>query len=319
MRRKILFRTWISCLTFVACLPAHAELAWEPAGYWTGQLGYRGDDLEVRVRIRQEDGRISGSLDIPALVYATQPLVIAYDNETSLSLDFPFGIGEITVDAAGPDQLQGKRDGFSLSIARTEAPSYVQKELQFGAVEPKLEGTLFLPPGEGPHPAVVQIADSGNATRENWSYASWVDFYLEHGVGAFIYDRRPDMEPLPDGSIAGISDHAADVTDAVRQLRQIPGINARRVGLAGGSRGAWIAMAVTRQLPDLAFLIFLSPAAATPGEQEMTSVLTGMRQDGANHRLEVGFGENEDGERHWFGLAPGSLETINQFIRQTTP
>jgi len=143
-----------------------------------------------------------------------------------------------------------------------------------------LEGTLFLPPGEGPHPVVVQIAGSGNATRENWSYASWVDFYLEHDVGAFIYDRRPDMEPLPDGSIAGISDHAADVADAVRQLRRLPGIHASRVGLAGGSRGAWIAVAVTRQLPDLAFLIFLSPAAATPGEQEMTSVLTGMRQDG---------------------------------------
>jgi len=41
--------------------------------------------------------------------------------------------------------------------------------------------------------------------------------------------------------------------------------------------------------------------------------------DGADHRLEVGFGENKDGEWHWFGLAPGSAETISQFIQRTTP
>jgi len=313
------------------------------------------------------------------------------------------------------------------------APQRVAREIEFGAFEPKLNGTLFLPQGNGPHPVVVLIAGSGNITRESWSYASWVDVYLQQGVGAFIHDRREDMAPLPDGSIARIEDHAADVLDAIRQIRAQADVDAGRTGLAGASRGAWIAMSVARQLPDLSFLLLSSPAAATPGEQETRSVLTGMRQDGlspesisraraylrlyfyvaqtgagwdllasaiaagadsnwlqyvdqprapedlhwwrnnmnfdaishlqdirvpvlalwgaedfitpwadyrlklesalesagnddfstkvfagADHRLEVGFGEDESGKWHWFGLAPGALRTIEAFVRHTT-
>ena len=36
---------------------------------------------------------------------------------------------------------------------------------------------------------------------------------------------------------------------------------------------------------------------------------------GADHRLEVGFGENGDGQWHWFGIADGVLEDIEIFIR----
>jgi len=241
------------------------------------------------------------------------------------------------------------------------------------------------------------------------------------------------MERLSDDSIAGIDDHARDVADAIRQLRQQTGVDGNRIGVSGSSRGAWIAMAVARELPDLAFLLLLSPAAITPGEQEVTSVLTGMRQDGldattlaearaylrlyfyvaqtgkgwdllkaaiaagagsdwlqyvdqpraasdllwwrsnmnfdaieylqqieipvlalwggvdfispwadyqlklesaltlagnddvttrvfdgADHRLEVGFGEDAAGDWHWFGLAPGALEMIGRFVHRTT-
>ena len=433
MNRRNLFCTLAGLLLCLACMPSYGDISWKPTGYWTGQLGYRGVDLEVRVHIQQEDGQLAGRLDIPALVFANQPLAITYNKAKSLSIEFPFGIGQINVSALGSEQLRGERGGFSLGLQRTEPPRYLQKDLEFGVFESKLEGTLYLPEGEGPHPVVVLIAGSGNATRENWSYASWVNFYLEHGVSAFVYDRRPDLDPLPDKSIAGIHDHAGDVMDAIRRIKLQPGIDAGRVGLAGSSRGAWIAMLVARQLPDLAFLLLSSPAAATPGQQEMTSVLTGMRQDGldsaslaqaraylrlyfyvaqtgtgwdllssamtsgegskwlqyvdqpqslddliwwrqnmnfdavthlenikvpvmalwggddfitpwadyrlklesclevagnndvttrvfsdADHRLEVGFGESELGEWHWFGLAPGVLEDIGQFVRRTT-
>jgi pimeloyl-ACP methyl ester carboxylesterase len=423
-------RHWggITWLTLVLSLSAHADTAWDPAGYWAGELTYRGADLEVRVHIQQKDTVVSGYLDIPALVYANQSLPVSLDAQ-SLALEFPFGLGQFTVEATGADELFGQRDGTSLRLARSEMPRFSQQDLQFGATETKLSGTLFLPEGKGPHPIVVQVAGSGNATRENWSYASWAQFYLQQGMGAFIYDRRPDMEPLPDGSIARIKDNAADVVDAIQRLKKNPDVDADRIGVAGGSRGAWIAMATAHEVPDVAFLILSSPAAATPGEQEMTSVLTGMRQDGldatdlaaaraylrlyfyvaqtglgwgvlsaameagansnwlqyvdqprsvkdlewwrsnmnfdaieylqqievpvlalwggddfitpwadyrlklesalqaagnsnvtarvfdgADHRLEVGFGENEAGEWHWFGLAPGALNTISQFV-----
>ncbi len=433
MNRRNLFCTRTGLLLCLACMTAYGDISWKPTGYWTGHLGYRGVDLEVWVHIRQEDGQLSGRLDIPALVFANQPLPITNNKAKLLTLEFPFGIGQINVSALGSEQQRGEREGFSLGLQRTEAPRNLQKDLEFGVFESKLEGTLYLPEGEGPHPVVVLIAGSGNATRENWSYASWANFYLEQGVGALVYDRRPDLDPLPDNSIARIHDHAADVMDAIGRIKLQPGVDADRIGLAGSSRGAWIAMSVARQLPDLAFLLLSSLAAATPGQQEMTSVLTGMRQDGlgpaslaqaraylrlyfyvaqtgtgwgllssamtsgegskwfqyvyqpqslddliwwrrnmnfdavahledirvpvlalwggddfitpwadyrlklesclkvagnndvttrvfanADHRLEVGFGENKLGVWHWFGLAPGVLEDIGQFVHRTT-
>jgi pimeloyl-ACP methyl ester carboxylesterase len=422
-------RTGITWLAIVICLSAHADTTWDPAGYWTGELTYRGADLEVHVHIQQKDAVVSGYLDIPALVYANQPLAVSLDDEL-MTLEFPFGLGEFAVEATGVDQLAGQREDFSLRLARSELPGHSRQELRFGATTTKLNGTLFLPEGDGPHSVVVQVAGSGNATRENWSYASWAEFYLQQGVGSFIYDRKSDSERLPDGSIAGIEHHAADVADVIRQLGHNSRVDADRIGVAGSSRGAWIAMAAAYEVPDVAFLILSSPAAATPGEQEMTSVLTGMRQDGldatdlaearaylrlyfyvaqtglgwdvlseamaagadsnwlqyvdqprsakdlewwrsnmnfdaveylqqikvpvlalwggddfitpwadyrlklesalqaagntnvttrvfdgADHRLEVGFGENEAGEWHWFGLAPGALDTIGQFVQ----
>ena len=432
MKYGFLFFMRVGLLTLAACVSTYAESTFEPTGYWTGVLEYRGADLEVRVHIRQEDHQFVGRLDIPALVYADQPFIISYDDMKSVSLELPFGIGPLDATAVGPDQLRGSRDGLSVSLQRAEAPEFVQTELRFGAFEPKLQGTVYLPPHKGPHPLVVLIAGSGT-TRKDWSYASWVNFYLDMGVGAFVYERRPDLEPLSNGSLAGIEENAADVADAVRQLRSQKGIDADRIGLAGSSRGAWIAMAVARRIPDCAFMVLISPSAATPGEQETTSVLTGMRQDGldsaslaqaraylrlyfyvaqtgqgwdllsasisagqdsdwlqyvdqprtlkdlgwwrnnmnfdaishlenikipvlalwggddfitpwadyrlklesalraggntdvtvkvfngADHRLEVGPGENNQGEWQWFGLAPGALESIRRFVHRAT-
>ena len=85
MNHRISFRIGFGWLSLLVCLSAHAETVWDPAGYWTGQLGYRGDDLEVRVHVQREGGQTNGRLDIPALVYANQPVAITYDDKQSLS------------------------------------------------------------------------------------------------------------------------------------------------------------------------------------------------------------------------------------------
>jgi pimeloyl-ACP methyl ester carboxylesterase len=423
----------LGLLLLLVSVLAQGETSWKPDGYWTGHMVYRGDELVVHVRMEQKDGQVDARLDIPALVYSRQHMDVSFDSDQSLSLGFPFGIGKFNVTARHADQLLGERDGFTLELTRTQAPRHSQQELSFGRPDSRLEGTLYLPEGVGPHPVVVLIAGSGNATRSQWAYASWVDFYLDLGIGAFIYDRRPDLEVLPDQTLVGIDDHAADVMEAIKQIRMLAKVNAGQIGLAGSSRGAWIAMSIGRQMPDLAFLLLSSPAAATPGEQETTSVLTGMRQDGlgvtslaqaraylrlyfyvaqtgmgwdllvsamanaqgsdwlqyvdqprtlkdldwwranmnfdavsqlehittpllamwggndfitpwadyqlklqsalttagnslfktevfdgADHRLEVSFGEDERGAWHWFGLAPGALDTIRQFVDHHT-
>jgi pimeloyl-ACP methyl ester carboxylesterase len=438
MNYKKLIKTQVGLLALLAGLSVQAESNLQITGYWTGNLTYRGDPLAVRVAIdeddRQEDsGHISAYLDIPSLVYAHQAIPARCCDDGVLSLEFPFGVGNISVEVSGEEKLRGETGDFLLELSRADPPKFSQTDFQFGATSQKLNGTLFLPSGKGPHGVVVVVAGSGNSSRSNWSYSSWADYYLNQGLGAFIYDRRPDLEALPDGSVAGIQDHAADVIDALRQISLDARVDKQDIGLAGHSRGGWIAMSVVSQVPDLAFLVLISSAAATPGEQEATSVLTGMRQDGvsevdlsnaraylrlyfyvaqtgegwdllesaikagadsnwlqyvdqprnlddlrwwkanmnfaaaanlenvtapvialwggddfitpwaeyrgglesvlqragnsnvsskvyaaADHRLEIGYGEDENNNWHWFGLAPGVLDDIGRFLQRTT-
>lgn len=261
-------------------VPAFADPAWNPAGFWVGLLNYRDADLPVRVDIRKKAGGWEASLDIPSLVYADQLISMEESDDGFFTLEFPFGIGALGLRPHGARELRGSRDSFSLALTLAVRPKTQRTEIYFGAFEPKLPGTLYLPDGGGPFPIAVLVAGSGNAKRKNWSYSSWVNYYLENGMGAFIYDRRPDNEPLPDGSITVIDDHARDLADAIRILRSFESVDTDRIGLVGFSRGAWIAMAVDDHVPDLAFILLSSAAAATPAEQEVSSVLTGMDQDG---------------------------------------
>ena len=259
---------------------AFANPAWNPAGFWVGHLNYLDADLPVQLDIRKKTGGWEASLDIPSLVYADQLINMEESDAGFFTLEFPFGIGALGLRPDGAGGLRGNRDSFSLALTLAVRPKTQQTEIHFGAIEPKLSGTLYLPDGDGPFPVAVLIAGSGNASRNNWSYSSWVDFYLEIGIGAFIYDRRADDSPLPDGSVAVIDDHARDLADAIRILRSFESVDTDRIGLVGFSRGAWIAMAVNDHVPGLAFILLSSVAAATPAEQEVSSVLTGMDQDG---------------------------------------
>ncbi|MCZ6560466.1 MAG: hypothetical protein O6931_06225 [Gammaproteobacteria bacterium] len=421
----------LCCLLPIA---VSAEPAWNPAGFWIGHLKYRGADLLVQVDIRKNDGTWEARLDIPSLVYADQLMAMEKADDESLSLEFPFGIGVIRLQHDGGKGLHGARQGFSLALEPAKPAKTRQVEILFGAFEPRLPGTLYLPDGTGPFPVAVLISGSGNANRQNWSYASWVDFYLGKGMGAFIYDRRSDSSPLPNGTIPAMGDHARDLVDVIRILKTLDSVDASRIGVAGASRGAWIAMAVGNRVPDLAFILLSSSAAATPAEQAISSILTGMDQDGlgsadiaaarsylrlyfyvaqtgegwklleaaikdgagsnwlqyvdqprsladlrwwhanmnfdaigqlrglqapimaiwggadfvtpwteyreklvatltaagnenvvtrvfagADHRIEIGFGEDDAGNWHWFGIAPGALEGIEEWLERVLP
>ena len=260
--------------------PANASPAWNPSGFWTGLISYGVAYLPLRVDKQKTAGTWQASLDIPSLVYAGQAIAIEKFETGVFTLEFPFGIGVISLRPKDPEKISGYRDGFSLTLALTKKPETQQIEIRFGAIDPGLEGTLHLPDGSGPFPVAVLVAGSGNANRQSWSYASWVDFYLEKGLGVFIYDRRPDNPPLPGGAIAVIDDHARDVANAIQILRTLENVDGNRIGVVGASRGAWIAMAVNDHVPDLAFILLSSAAAATPAEQEVSSILTGMDQDG---------------------------------------
>ncbi|MDX1460346.1 MAG: alpha/beta fold hydrolase [Xanthomonadales bacterium] len=275
-------KTWVAALLVALQSTTLAGGAPGLSGLWQGEMAFRGDQLPLALTVSEAGGEVTVLLDIPSLVYAQQPIPASIAAGGGLEVELPFGIGQMSLARTTDGGLLASRDGFELTVARTEPPTVEQHIVRFGPRERPLEGTLFVPGGCQPCPIVIVAAGSANANRNQWSYASWARFYAGLGVGAFIYDRRPDLERLADGQIASIEDHASDLAQAIETLRAREEVRASHIGLVGSSRGAWIAMATARADDRLAFVILNSVAAASPAEQEVSSALTRMRRDGLN-------------------------------------
>ena len=117
-----------------------------------------------------------------------------------------------------------------------------------------LAGTLTVPQGAGPFPAVILLTGSGAQDRDETilghkPFAVWADALTRRGVAVLRYDDR-GMGGSGGGSMdETTADFATDARAAMDYLRTRPEIDANRIGLMGHSEGA---MAATRT-PDMGF------------------------------------------------------------------
>lgn len=150
---------------------------------------------------------------------------------------------------------------------------FTLEEVVFRNEPASLQGTLVLPNGAGPHPAVVFMHGSG-PERRGVSF-HFADHFARAGVAALIYDKRG-----AGGSIGGhprdpYPDLAGDAVAAVRHLQQHPSIDPDRIGLWGISEGGWTAPLAASMIPDeVAFLLVVSGGGAAPEDEELYSIRT---------------------------------------------
>ena len=79
------------------------------------------------------------------------------------------------------------RDGEESRFAARD-PLYFEEDVIFENSGVKLAGSLSLPEGEGPHPAIVLLHGSGPLTR--YSFGPYPHFFSSLGFAVLIYDKR---------------------------------------------------------------------------------------------------------------------------------
>ncbi len=128
----------------------------------------------------------------------------------------------------------------------------------------KLAGTLILPPGPGPHPAVVMVPGSGPETRRVPRYVG--DLLAFHGVAVLVTDKRGTGGST--GSWNGLShaDWATDVEAQLDFLSMQPDIDPSRLGLYGNSEGGYVVPVVAARRPDVRFLVCRVCSALPQGQ-----------------------------------------------------
>jgi pimeloyl-ACP methyl ester carboxylesterase len=143
---------------------------------------------------------------------------------------------------------------------------YEEDEIAFRSQGLTLVGSLLRPPTPGPYPAVVFVHGSGPESRER--YRRYAAYLARNGIAGFIYDKRGVGDSEGNWRLAGFDELAADGLAAVKALQGHPDVDSTRVGLWCISQSGWIAPLAAARSTDVAFLIVVSGAGITPGQQE---------------------------------------------------
>jgi uncharacterized protein len=127
---------------------------------------------------------------------------------------------------------------------------------------------LWLPPGEGPWPAVIVLHGAGSRKENHADYARAA---VAHGLGALTFDNRGHGEtegPLGDGVVDDIGFLAA-------WLAARPEIDAGRIGVRGSSMGGLLAIHAAAASDHIAAAVAICPAAEWMLAEDVGRVLDG--------------------------------------------
>ena len=173
---------------------------------------------------------------------------------TGVSYKGPLTFASRPVATSGPKRPQTPRPPFpyrSEEVAVDSAPGV------------KLAGTLTLPSGKGPFPAVVLIAGSGAHDRDETifghkPFAVIADRLTRDGIAVLRMDKRGSAKSTGDYSSATDDDFGVDAAAEVAFLRTRVDIDPARVGLIGHSEGGLVAPKVAAKDPRIAFIVLMA-------------------------------------------------------------
>lgn len=142
---------------------------------------------------------------------------------------------------------------------------YAEEEVvvEHPAAGVRLAGTLTLPRGSGPHPAVVFITGSGPQDRDeaimgHRPFLVLADHLTRQGIAVLRCDDRGVGKSTGDFAKATDADFVEDTLAAVAYLRTRKEVDPKRIGLLGHSEGGIVAPRAATKSGDLAFLVLLA-------------------------------------------------------------
>ena len=173
-----------------------------------------------------------------------------------------------------PLNLVKQKRAFALNRPQEPKPPfpYISEEVNFTNEKAgiKLAGTLTIPKGEGPFPAVILITGSGSQNRNEELMGHkpfWViaDHLSRNGIAVLRYDDRGVGQSQGTPLDATSADFAEDAGAAFNLLRTRKEIDPELIGLAGHSEGGFIAPIVASNNGAVAFIVSLA-GTGVPGE-----------------------------------------------------
>ena len=240
--------------------------------------------MEMAFNIKAAENGYSATLDVPAQGAFDVPVdkTVFQDNHLQMTLS---AMGASYSGTLKGEAIEGEFTqhgmAFPLNLARgeKEAPkarpqdpqppfNYRAEEVTFTNKKEgnTLAGTLTIPEGDGPFPALVLVSGSGQQNRDEelmnhrpfWVIA---DYLSRRGVAVLRYDDRGMGGSTGEVLNATSMDFSYDAEAAFAYLLNRKEINASQVGILGHSEGGIINFMVAERRPEVAFLVSLAGPA----------------------------------------------------------
>ena len=259
-------------------------------GIWQGALEVNaGIQLRLVLKINKAaDGSFKGTLD--SIDQSANDLPIDTINFKDAALHFEMKMISASYDAkmsADGSQLDGqwkqgpsslplafKRTEKALTLVRPQEPKkpypYDEREVSYENKldKVKLAGTLTLPRGAAPFPAVLLITGSGAQDRDeallgHKPFLVLADYLTRRGIAVLRVDDRGVGGTSRGGPGDTDENYVEDALAGIEFLKQQREIDAQQIGLIGHSEGGIIAPMVAARSADVAFIVLM----AGPGVQ----------------------------------------------------
>lgn len=150
-----------------------------------------------------------------------------------------------------------------------------QEEVTFRNGDVELSGTLILPEGPGPFPALVYAHGSGPLERDS----PYGPAFYPQGVAYLCFDKRGTGRSTGAWRTASLEELASDVVAGVRTLQQRTDIRPDRIGVIGISQGGWVGSLAARS-KEVSFLVVHSGSGVSVAENIVWEQLSQVKAAG---------------------------------------
>ncbi|USI73581.1 alpha/beta hydrolase family protein [Sphingomonas morindae] len=264
-------------------------------GDWHGSLSASGRSIPLVLHVSGSPERPKATFDSPSQGAMGLPIAVAVPNGAAIRFTIAAAEASFTATLSPDGQtLAGQWSQGSASLpltmtrigiaalapaARPQTPRppfpYRSEEVAYDnpTGHAHLTGTLTLPSGPRPFPAVLLITGSGLQDRDEAVFGHkpfllWADTLTRRGIAVLRVDDRQVGGSTGEVRTATTADFAGDVAAGVAFLRTRRDIDPHRIGLMGHSEGAIIAPMIAAQDRGIAFVVMLA-GSGEPGEALM--------------------------------------------------
>ena len=287
------------------------------AGTWAGSINTGAFNLRIIIKIATGAAGLTAQLQSPD--QSQQWIAADSIARSGGSLTMEFKVlkgtyeGKLSADGSTMDgtftqlgtplplSLKHVKDQAELERRRPQNPvkpyPYHEEDVAIpsSAAGVTLAGTVTVPSGKGPFPAVVLISGSGPNDRDeallgHKPFLVLSDYLTRKGIVVLRYDKRGMGKSTGKYATATTADFADDAEAALRYLKTRSEADSHHVGLIGHSEGGTIAPIVAARSEDVDFIVLMA-GMGVPGDQilveqhRLIAIVMGMPPDEVDRQV----------------------------------